>query len=87
MPNIGAQDFLDGMKIIGNAIKENVKREVTVPLDEYEQYKNHALRYKKLIDKLSKEMELVLDNDVKNTDRDYLYKEILKMYKEICNAW
>lgn len=85
--DIKKEDFLDGIKIIGDAIKENVKREVTVPLKEYEDYKNNAIKYQKLTDELYKEMQLILGNDIKNTDRDYLYKEIYKMYEKICNAW
>jgi len=85
--NIDRKDFLDGMKIIGDAIKENVRREVIVPLKEYEDYKNNAIKYQKVVDKLYKEMQLILGNDIKNTDRDYLYKEIYKMYEQICNAW
>lgn len=84
---IKREDFLDGMKIIGKAIEEKTRREVTVPLKEYEDYKNNAIKYQKLIDKLYKEMQLVLGNDKNNTDRDYLYDEIYKMYAEICNAW
>ena len=85
--DIKREDFLDGMKIIGKAIEEKERREVTVPLKEYEDYKNNAIKYQNLIDKLYKEMQLVLSNDKENTDRDYLYDEIYKMYAEICNSW
>ena len=86
MSDINRHDFLDGMKIIGDAIKSKTKREVTIPLTEYEEYKRKAIKYEEVLEVIYYETKTILQNKVENTDREYLYNQIYNIYERICKA-
>lgn len=84
MSNIDRQDFLEGIKMLSDSIKNKVRREVTVPLDEYEQYKRKANKYEEMLDKIYEKTKLILKNKVENTSVQFLYKELYDIYKITC---
>ena len=74
-------------KLNGNS---SSRREVTIPLSEYEEIKkNEKLYYKKveLLEKITKECQLVLNMDSEDWDNETLYKRIYKIYEEIIKDW
>ena len=66
------------------------KREVTIPLSEYEEIKkNESLYFKKvtLLEEITQECKLVLSMDSKDWDNETLYKRIYEIYKKIVKDW
>lgn len=70
--------------------KNSSRREVTIPLSEYESIKkNENLYFKKvtLLEEITKECELVLKMDSEDWDNETLYKRIYKIYEKIIKGW
>lgn len=66
------------------------RREVTIPLSEYESIKkNENLYFKKvtLLEEITQECELVLKMDSEDWDNETLYKRIYKIYEKIIKDW
>lgn len=66
------------------------KREVTIPLSEYETIKkNESLYFKKvtLLEEIIQECKLVLSMDSKDWDNETLYKRIYEIYEKIVKDW
>lgn len=70
--------------------KNSSRREVTIPLSEYESIiKNESLYFKKitLLEEITQECELVLSMDSKDWDNETLYKRIYEIYEKIVKDW
>ena len=70
--------------------KNSSRREVTIPLSEYESIKNNEnLYFKKitLLEEITQECELVLSMDSKDWDNETLYKKIYEIYEKIVKDW
>lgn len=66
------------------------RREVVIPLSEYENIKeNEKLYYKKvkLLEKIEDECNRVLKMDSKDWDNETLYKRIYEIYEKIVKDW
>lgn len=66
------------------------RREVTIPLSEYEEIKkNEKLYYKKvgLLENITKECELVLNMKPEDWDNETLYERIYRIYEKIIKDW
>lgn len=66
------------------------RREVIIPLSEYENIKeNEKLYYKKvkLLEKIEDECNRVLKMDSKDWDNETLYKRIYEIYEKIVKDW
>lgn len=66
------------------------RREVTIPLSEYENIKeNEKLYYKKvkLLEKIEDECNRVLKMDSKDWDNETLYERIYEIYEKIVKDW
>lgn len=74
-------------KLNGNSL---LRREVTIPLSEYEEIKkNEKLYYKKvkLLEKIEDECKKVLKMDSKDWDNETLYERIYEIYEKIIKDW
>ena len=70
--------------------KNSSRREVTIPLSEYESIKNNEnLYFKKvrLLEEITQECKLVLRMDSKDWDNETLYKKIYEIYEKIVKDW
>ena len=70
--------------------KNSSRREVTIPLSEYESIKNNEnLYFKKvrLLEEITQECKLVLSMDSKDWDNETLYKRIYEIYEKIVKDW
>ena len=85
--NIDKNDFKDIVKNFAEALSKGLskQREVTIPLEEYEYYKNKSIKYGKIIDEIYNTYILVLGNDYEDLDKKYLFDNIYKIYEKICN--
>lgn len=66
------------------------RREVVIPLSEYENIKeNEKLYYKKvkLLEKIEDECNRVLKMDSKDWDNETLYERIYEIYEKIVKDW
>lgn len=86
-------DYEKIQEILGkfaNQLKKEGKREVTIPLSEYESIKkNETLYFKKvtLLEEITQDCELVLSMDSKDWDNETLYKRIYEIYEKIVKDW
>ena len=86
-------DYVKIQEILGdfaNKLKQTERREVTIPLSEYESIiKNEILYFKKvtLLEEIAQECELVLSMDSKDWDNETLYKRIYEIYEKIVKDW
>lgn len=81
------QEILDNF---ANQLKKEGRREVTIPLSEYESIKkNETLYFKKvtLLEEITQKCELVLSMDSKDWDNETLYKRIYEIYEKIVKDW
>ena len=70
--------------------KNSSRREVTIPLSEYESIKkNENLYFKKvtLLEEITQECKLVLKMDSEDWDNETLYKRIYEIYEKIVKDW
>ena len=70
--------------------KNSSRREVTIPLSEYESIKNNEnLYFKKvrLLEEITQECKLILSMDSKDWDNETLYKKIYEIYEKIVKDW
>ena len=70
--------------------KTQSRREVTIPLSEYESIKkNESLYFKKvtLLEEITQDCELILSMDSKDWDNETLYKRIYEIYEKIVKDW
>lgn len=70
--------------------KDSSRREVTIPLSEYESIKNNEnLYFKKvrLLEEITQECKLILSMDSKDWDNETLYKRIYEIYEKIVKDW
>lgn len=66
------------------------RREVTIPLSEYESIKkNESLYFKKvtLLEEITQDCKLILSMDSKDWDNETLYKRIYEIYEKIVKDW
>lgn len=93
--SLSYDDYKQIDTILSNFAKElapkmQSKREVTIPLDEYECIrKNEDLYYKKirLLQNIEEECKMVLNMKSQDWDNEELYKRIYKIYEMICKDW
>lgn len=93
--SLNAYDYNQINEIIKNFAnklneRNTSRREVTIPLNEYESIKkNETLYFKKvtLLEEITQDCELVLSMDSKDWDNETLYKRIYEIYEKITKDW
>lgn len=92
---LSTYDYNQINEILKNSVnklneKNLSRREVTIPLSEYESIKKNENLYLKkvtLLEEITQECELVLKMDSKDWDNETLYKRIYKIYEKIIKDW